>query len=235
MVKIKSYRTKKEMIYQILKEEILSGQYEFGEKLVISRLAVRFETSEIPVREAITLLESEKLIEFKPHVGAVVKTLSAKDIQEIFELRIELEGLATRFAADGLTEEDYLELRKILDDSAEAFNQKDYVQFEKLNVEFHNKIYSACHNQLLIQTINDLWSNTNRYPSLFKGNDEHIQESMEEHEEIYHALLVKNSMLAENYMIKHKTRACREILRLTQQKFYDKLNDQLTRSNKSVK
>lgn len=234
MVKIKSYRTKKEMIYQILKEEILSGQYEFGEKLVISRLAIRFETSEIPVREAINLLESEKLIEFKPHVGAVVRTLSAKDIQEIFELRVELEGLATRLATEGLTEDDFFELRKILDESVEAFNAKEYVHFEKLNVDFHNKIYAASNNKLLIRTIDDLWSNTKRYPSIFKGNDEHIQESIDEHEEIYKALLVKDSMLAESFMIKHKTRAGREIMRLTQRKFYDKLNDQLTQSTKSV-
>lgn len=218
------YRTKKEMIYQTLKEEILSGQYEFGEKLVISRLAVRFQSSEIPVREAISQLDSEKLIEFKPHVGAVVSTLSSKDIQEIFELRVELEGLATRFAVEGMTEIHLAELRGILDESIEAFNTKDYVHFETLNVKFHKKIYSVCNNQLLIQTINELWANTKRYPSLFKGNDEHIQASIEEHEEIYQALLQKDSMLAESYMIKHKTRAGREILRLTQRKFYDRVN-----------
>ncbi|MBG9657930.1 GntR family transcriptional regulator [Cytobacillus firmus] len=218
------YRTKKEMIYQTLKEEILSGQYEFGEKLVISRLAVRFQSSEIPVREAISQLDSEKLIEFKPHVGAVVSTLSSKDIQEIFELRVELEGLATRFAVEGITESLLAELREILDESIDAFNEKDYAHFETLNVKFHKKIYSACNNQLLIRTIDELWANTKRYPSLFKGNDEHIQASIEEHEEIYQALLKKDSMLAESYMIKHKTRAGREILRLNQRKFYDKVN-----------
>ncbi|MEH7383400.1 GntR family transcriptional regulator [Bacillus sp. JJ1533] len=221
------YRTKKEMIYQILREEILNGQYKFGEKLVISRLAIRFESSEIPVREAINLLESEKLIEFKPHVGAVVSTLSAKDIREIFELRVELEGLATRLAVEALTEENFSELRKILDDSVQAFKDKDYIRFEELNVAYHNKIYSACNNQLLIRTIDDLWSNTKRYPSLFKGNDEHIQASIHEHEDIYRALLRKDGMLSESYMIKHKTRAGREILRLTQQEFYDKLHARL--------
>jgi DNA-binding GntR family transcriptional regulator len=221
---LKAYRTKKEMIYQILKEEILNGEYEANQKLVISHLALRFESSEIPVREAISQLESDNLIVFKPHIGAVVRALSTKDIQEIFELRVELEGLATRLAVEGLTDEDFKELRKNIDDSIYAFENKEYKQYELLNIDFHNKIYSACDNKLLIKTIRDLWSNTKRYPSIFVKNDSYIINSIDEHEEIYAALVQQESMLAESYMIKHKTRAGREILRLTQRDYYDKLN-----------
>jgi DNA-binding GntR family transcriptional regulator len=227
------YRTKKEMIYQILKEEILSGKYEPGEKLVISRLAERFKSSEIPVREAISQLDSDSLIEFKPHVGAVVSTLSPKDIQEIFELRVELEGLATRLAAEELTQENINELRNIIDASRDAFEEKDYARFEKLNVDFHMGIYTNCSNKLLLKTIEELWSNTKRYPSLFKQNDEHITQSIQEHEDIFNALVNKDGMLAENYMIKHKTRAGKEILRITQWEFYEKLNSLI--SNQEVK
>ncbi|NHM32892.1 GntR family transcriptional regulator [Neobacillus terrae] len=218
------YKTKKLLIYQKLREEILNGQYEFGEKLVISRLAKRFESSEIPIREAMNQLEAEKLIEFKPHTGAIVSTLSLKDIQEIFELRVELEGLATRLAAEALTKETLKELREILDDSRVAFKNKKYERFEELNIEFHLKIYSECDNQLLFRTIKDLWSNTNRYPSLFKENDSHIKLSMQEHEEIYSALTNKDGMLAENSMIRHKARAGKEILRVKQWDFYNRLN-----------
>jgi DNA-binding GntR family transcriptional regulator len=218
------YKTKKELIYQKLRDEILNGQYEFGEKLVISRLAKRFECSEIPIREAMNQLEAEKLIEFKPHTGAIVSTISLKDIQEIFELRVELEGLAIRLAAEVLNQEKLKELREILDRSIIAFNQKEYERFEELNIEFHLKIYAKSNNHLLYRTIKDLWSNTNRYPSLFKENDSHIQQSIQEHEEIFKALLNKDGMLAENWMIKHKARAGKEILRVKQLEFYNKLN-----------
>ncbi len=213
------------MIYQILKQEILNGFYEPGEKLIISRLAIRFESSEIPVREAMNLLKSEKLIEIRPHVGAIVNILSSKDIQEIFELRIELEGLATRLAVEGLTNEGLNDLRYILDQSNNAYKEKKFIQFEALNIQFHKKIYSLSNNKLLIRTIDDLWSNTKRYPSLFKENDEHIKKSIEEHEMIYKSLLQKDGMLAENYMIKHKARAGKEILRINQRKFYEQLNN----------
>ncbi|PLT35180.1 GntR family transcriptional regulator [Bacillus sp. V5-8f] len=226
------YKTKKELIYQQLREEILSGQYDFREKLVISRLAKRFECSEIPVREAMNLLESDGLIEIKPHVGAMVSTLSAKDIQEIFELRVELEGLATRFAVDQLTEDHLDDLRRILNESIKAYKEKNHVHFAELNFEFHMKIYAVCDNKLLIKMIKDLWSHTKRYPSIFRENDTHIQQSIKEHEEILAALEKRDSMLAENSMIKHKARAGKETLRVKQWEFYNRLNSLI--SNQGV-
>ncbi|WP_209124163.1 GntR family transcriptional regulator [Alkalihalobacillus sp. BA299] len=207
------YRTKKEMIYQTIKEEILNGKYEFGEKLVISRIAERFGSSEIPVREAIRQLESDKLIEFIPHTGAVVSTISAKDIKEIFQLRSVLEGLATKLAVQALTDEHLERLRQNILESKEAFEIKDYERYAKLNIDFHYLIYSECNNDLLLRTIQDLWSNTKRYPSLFRENDQHIELSIQEHEEIYNALLLRDSDLAESHMKKHKIRAGEEILR----------------------
>ncbi|WP_216830289.1 GntR family transcriptional regulator [Alkalihalobacterium elongatum] len=222
---MKVYQTKKEIIYSTLKKEIYEGIYEFGEKLVISQLAKRFKSSEIPVREAMNQLKSESLIEFKPHVGAIVSTLSPKDIRNIFELRIELEGLATRLAVDRLDEKDLEEIRNILDISIKSYKEKDYEHFEKQNVKFHMKIYNACENHLLTKNIEDLWRNTNRYPSLFKENDNHIKLSIQEHEDIYTALLQKNGVLAEMNMLKHKARAGKGILSLTQQDFYKGLDE----------
>jgi DNA-binding FadR family transcriptional regulator len=83
------------------------------------------------------------------------------------------------------------------------------------------KIYNKCDNQLLVKTIDELWKNTNRYPSLFNQNDEHIKLSIQEHEDLYTALLQKDSVLAENIMLKHKARAGKEILRLTQLDYYN--------------
>lgn len=222
---MRRYQTKKEIIYETLKKEIYEGKYQFEEKLVISRIAKRFYSSESPVREAMNKLNSENLVEFKPHVGAVVSTLSIDDIKDIFELRIELEGLATRLATNYLGDKDLDEIRNILDESYKALEKKDYELFEKLNVKFHMKIYKSCQNQLLIKTIQDLWKNTDRYPSLFNQNDDHNKLSIQEHEEIYVALIQRNSVIAERKILKHKARAGKEILRITQQNFYKDLDD----------
>jgi DNA-binding GntR family transcriptional regulator len=218
---LKGYRTKRETIYETLKQEIYEGKYKFGEKLIISRLAKRFESSEIPVREAINQLSSEGLVDIEPHVGAVVSPLSSKDIQNIFDMRIVLEALATRLATEHLTPEDFQGIRTIMDQSIEAFQQKDYGLITNLNFQFHMHIYSKCDNELLVKTIRDLWMNTNRYPSLFERNDEHIRLSLEEHEAIYKALLDRDGVLAETITLKHKARAYREILRLAQRNYYN--------------
>lgn len=215
------YRTKKETIYEMLKEEIYEGQYGFGEKLVISRIAKRFHSSEIPVREALSQLSTEGLVEFVPYVGAVVSPLSTKDIENIFDLRIVLEALATRLAAEHLIHEDFSVIQDLIDKSKVAYEKKEYSEFTKLNVDFHMTIYNRCDNELLIKNIRDLWRNTNRYPNLFDRNDEHNRISIEEHEAIFEALLKNDSVLAENIMLKHKARASKEILRLTQRAYYN--------------
>lgn len=217
---VQVYRTKKDTIYEILKEEIYNGNYEPGQKLVIRRLAKRFHTSEIPVREALHQLNAEGLIEIKPHVGAVVSCLSSKDIQNIFDLRIEMEALATRLATDHLDDKDFVELRAMIEDSKLVLTDKDYAKYTALNLDFHMKIYSKCDNELLIKTIQDLWRNSNRYPRIFYQNDDHVKKSIREHEEIYEALLQRDQVLAEQLMIQHKAQAAREILRLTQRDYY---------------
>ncbi|MFD1452386.1 GntR family transcriptional regulator [Oceanobacillus sojae] len=218
------YSTKKEIIYHELKKEIQEGKYEFGEKLVISRLAKRFGTSEIPVREAINQLNSDNLIEFTPHVGAVVSTLSSKDIQEIFEVRIELEGLASRLAAENINEEIINNLRSIITASEDCLEKNDFEEIEKLNMKFHLTIYEASDNLLLIGMIRDLWNNTKRYPSLFSNNRGHAMHSIKEHKFIVEALEMKDPVLVENAMMKHKANAAKEVLRITQQDYYNNLD-----------
>lgn len=212
------YRTKKETIYEILKEEIYNGKYKAGERLIISRLAKRFDSSEIPVREALNQLSSEGLIEFVPYVGATVSLLSPKDIKNIFDVRIELEGLATRLAAENLQNTDFEMLREILDKSIASFSNKDYSGFEKCNLDFHMRLYEKSDNPRLVKIIESLWKNTKRYPSLFDQNDHFVRQSIEEHEQIYSALLEKNGLLAEELMRRHKERAGKEVIKLIEQK-----------------
>lgn len=210
------YSTKKEIIYNELKNEIIEGKYEFGEKLVISHLAKRFSTSEIPVREAINQLNSDKLIEFKSHVGAVVSTLTLKDIQEIFEIRIELEGLASRFATENVDEATIEKLYTIIEESKRHLDKNDYKRIEKLNMEFHFVIYELSNNQLLITMIRDLWNNTKRYPSLFSNNYAYTSNSIREHELIVDALAAKDPKVVEDILVKHKEKAAEEVMKKTQ-------------------
>lgn len=214
-------KTKKEYIYEELQKEIYEGEYKFNDKLVIDQIAKKFKSSIIPVREAMNMLESDGLIEIKPHVGAIVKPLSEKDLQNIFQIRIELEGLATRLSIENLKEEHMDNLRMILDASVAAFAREEYKRFEQLNIKFHQAIYEKCENEMLVQMIDDLWKNNNRYPSLFIKNHAYIESSIQEHEEIFKALVDRDGKRAEELMIQHKVRAGKEIISIAQRKFYE--------------
>ncbi|MFW5870029.1 MAG: GntR family transcriptional regulator, partial [Candidatus Sumerlaeota bacterium] len=69
------YSSKRDMVYGALREEILSGHIEMGARLKLSDLAARFDISAIPVREALSQLESEGLVEIRPHAGARVTSV----------------------------------------------------------------------------------------------------------------------------------------------------------------
>src|SRR4029079_610765 len=103
------------MTVEALRERILRGDYPDGEPLRQDALADELGVSRIPVREALRQLESEGLVTFQPHRGAVVSTLSLDEIVELFELRAEIESDVLRRAVPLMTAEDDARAKVILD------------------------------------------------------------------------------------------------------------------------
>src|SRR5271170_5056736 len=87
-------------IVERLRGDILARRLSPGARLVESNLTERFAVSRGPVREALRRLAAEGLIEHVPHRGALVRRLSAREIEELFQIRLELESLAARLAAE---------------------------------------------------------------------------------------------------------------------------------------
>ncbi len=85
-------------IYEILKDQIINEELAPGERLLDDKLASSFGVSRTPVREALTRLTSEGLVEITPRSGIYVKKLTRKDVEEIYKIRKVLEGLAAREA-----------------------------------------------------------------------------------------------------------------------------------------
>jgi len=207
------YRTKKEKVYSSIQKEIMNGKLAPGERLVISNLADQFNVSEIPVREALQTLSSEGYVELMPHVGAIVSTLSEEEIREIFELRTCMEALATQLAVDHLTNFHLKKLEEMIESSKEILTSTEY-QFEeyaKHNREFHEYIYRHCNNTRLYKIIFELWDYSNRYPQIFQTT-EALQNSIEEHTEIFNALKERNANLAAELTKKHKHKAYKTLL-----------------------
>lgn len=141
-----------DLVYQRLREAIISGAFTPGQRLVEARLGERFGVSRAPIREAFRSLASEGLIESIPRRGVFVVSLSREDAAEIYGLRSALECWAVREACDRVTDADasaLLTLVHAMESSSNA-HARDLLVDE--DVEFHRKICVLSGNGRLLST-----------------------------------------------------------------------------------
>lgn len=154
------YKTASQLVYEVLKEAIVSGSFASGEWLRQEWIASAVGVSRIPVRSALVQLESEGLIELHPHRGARVRTLSPSQIDEIFRLRAQLEAYALRRSIAQITPQRIAELKVL---ARELDEQPEGSRFLDARVRFYRALYDAPHNPLLVQLIEELRGHLGRY------------------------------------------------------------------------
>lgn len=142
------FTTKQALVYQTLRQAILAGELEPGRRLVIDDIAAALAVSAIPVREALNQLQSERLIEMKPHVGAVVSAISKDSIRELFALLEALELVAVRAVAEKAVAADHGRLRDLLIDLESSGSTKAW---DEANARFHGAIVAIAGMPLLAE------------------------------------------------------------------------------------
>lgn len=131
-------QTKQEAVYRALRERIMDGELPPGQRLVIDEIASVYGVSPIPVREALHLLQAERLVEIRAHIGAVVAPISKDGISEIFTLMECLELAAVRLAVKHVGAEHIAILEAAITDMAEA--RGDHEKWAERNFAFHSAI-----------------------------------------------------------------------------------------------
>ena len=200
-------KTKNQVVYEKLRQEIIKGQLKPGQKLVMSSLARQFGTSETPIREAIRRLESDGYVVFTPHSGTEVTRLNDQELSEIYLIRISLEALATRLAVPFVGQEDLDWLKKKNHEMKVAVTANRYEDLALLNKEFHLRIYKAAPYPRLYKMIADLWDAFERWPCIFTFVPKRARSAIKEHEEIMDALETKNVDKADALMKEQKKRS----------------------------
>jgi DNA-binding GntR family transcriptional regulator len=137
------HQTKQEFVYHSLRKAIMEAELAPGARLRTEEIAQRLGVSPIPVREALQLLQSERLVETVPHVGARVARVSHSSIIELFTVMEGLELVATRTAAAQMTPTCLKQLMSLLELMDQALEQGNYDQWSDLNTEFHRAIVSV--------------------------------------------------------------------------------------------
>jgi DNA-binding GntR family transcriptional regulator len=185
-------------VCNVIREAIINGDFKPGERLKQSELADSLGVSRMPVREAFRKLESEGLILLEPHKGAIVKSIHAADIEEIYTLRAELEKMAVYQSVDRLSEVEVNQLADLVDKMESVVDVDDFVQY---NIDFHKLLVKHCKWERLNTFIGSLWNGLpQQTPHLLEGQTER---SNKEHRSILNAILIKDKETAADLVSQH--------------------------------
>lgn len=152
----------KEDIFNVLKDRIVTLQYEPGKILNEIELSEEFGVSRTPIRTVFQQLESIKLVDIVPRYGVQVATLNFLNIKSLFEVTKVLDPLATKLAVSKLTDEDIKQLKEIVSTLETYDTTKNYQEAILLDEKFHKIVTKSCANPWLIDILTDLHCQTER-------------------------------------------------------------------------
>lgn len=184
---IEKHQTLREKILETIRDAILKGSMKPGERVSEPDLAERFGISRTPIREAFRQLESEGYLQVVPRKGAVVASLSERDIEEFYAIKIILEGFAARMAAEKLSEKD-IERLELINERLEAIKKEgDVKKFFRVHNEFHEVFIKAAGNEKLYDMINQLVMKFSRLRLASLSQPGRMEISVEEHRNMIEA------------------------------------------------
>lgn len=183
------YLPLREVVFKTLRNAIVHGEFEPGERLMEVTLAKRLGVSRTPVREAMRMLELEGLVVMIPRRGAEVARITAKDLSDALEIRVALEDLAAGLACKRIDDDGRARLRQVCDDFRRAVNSKVIPEIVDADVAFHNAIMDVTNNQRLINMAQSLREQVYRYRVEYVKDLSYHDKLVAEHEALMNAIL----------------------------------------------
>ena len=193
--RISEAKTVERVVVEALREAVLKGVLKAGQRLRQDELAATFGVSRMPIREALRQLESEGLVRLLPHRGAVVTSLTAEEVLEIYEIRSLLESHAMALAVPRLTDDRIRQLEHLL---AQMKEEKDPLQQVDLREAFYQTLYEASGRSRLVALIMQLRKDVGRY---FLSKQ--IPLSRESHEELLRLCRLRDGEAASRHIRHH--------------------------------
>src|SRR2546422_7369816 len=156
MLKLIQPISKKDQVVAAIKEAILCGDVQPGDQIVESRMAQQLGSGIPLVREALIALEHQGFVQKTPYKGTTVTKLDHKQIQDVFQLRVELEALAIEWAKANVTSEDIKQLRSLIDNMERAARELDLASFYQNDLDWHRKLWTLSGNAYLSDVLERL-------------------------------------------------------------------------------
>ncbi|GAA5186906.1 GntR family transcriptional regulator [Ferrimonas gelatinilytica] len=200
-----------------LQHAIIGGELRPGSKINEQEIATRFGVSRGPLREALQRLEQRRLIERIPHVGARVATLTEARLNDLYQVRAELESMACRLAAGRIKPEQLAQLHQLLDRQEAVFSSQPVTEFQD-DIDFHYGIIQASGNQTLIATLTgDLYHQLQMYRYQCSSGRRPL-EALAQHRAILAAIADGDGEMAALLMRRHIEAGARHTRQVLRQK-----------------
>jgi DNA-binding GntR family transcriptional regulator len=149
--------TVQERVYGVLRDQLMRGGFEPGQKLKIAELASALGTSAMPVREALNRLAAERAIEALPNRSMRIPALSREALRDLMETRFAVEGLAVARAAVNMNAPTLARLRELIAAQSETDAEHISEASAQQNRAFHFTIYRQSGSTVLLPIIESLW------------------------------------------------------------------------------
>jgi DNA-binding GntR family transcriptional regulator len=222
-------KPKRDAAYDSLRNQILSGYLMPETRLIEAELAARFGTSRTIIREVIKKLSFEGLVNDVPYKGASVARVSLHEIEEIYRIHQDLEGLAAYLATPNLSEGHIDELQR-MNEAMEQISE-DVVQWQRCNRQFHRVFLENCGNRRLVKLIEIHRDQFARYWFLVLSITGSREASVAQHNEIISAVRDRNTVRVRYLMEKHISEGAKKVMDVIKRAYPSSVSEPYAKMN----
>lgn len=190
----------KELVFRTLRQRIVEGIYSPGEKILDKQIAIEFDVSRTPVREAIQMLVAQRFLDSYPRVGTVVSTIKKEDVFMLYRPLAAIQALAVEVAIEKITSEQIASLSLINQEFHNAVSQHNMQAAMETDKDFHDVIVKIADNPYITDTSVNLQMHVQRLEYIFFKHVPIFTESLLEHDLIINAFRLRNPVIGREAM-----------------------------------
>lgn len=189
--------------YKEIKSKIIYLQFKPGEKIFENEIAKDLKISRTPVREALLILENERLVECDGRLGFVVRKLNTEEVEEYFSIRKAFEAFAAPFIVERITASEIEALKKNITEAQGYLKINDFNNIVRCETKFHEILWKSTKSEIFFQIISGLSDKFQWIRAIALSAQGACRESIDDHKEIVSLLEKKNSDKLKRFIALH--------------------------------
>ena len=197
--------------YNAIKDKLINLEIKPGEKIFENELAKTLKVSRTPIREALLMLQHEKLVTCTSGLGFVARRLTVKDVEEYFAIRSIIEEYVMSLVVERISDSELSDLTNNLNETKKNIKKRDIPEILRCETEFHEILYKAAKSEVLLETIQGLADKFHLLRSLIAHLPESPDRSAAEHEAMLNAIKERDAKKVKKLMLLHLETAQRTV------------------------